>query len=82
MKRLVLIQESGIQLFTGSYETHIHSFIPFDDEEFGKQYCAELNERADLPFYLAWVEVNITSKMEHYNAERLKQEGIKPLKDS
>ncbi len=80
VKRLCIIQESGIQLFSGRYESHIHCFIPFDDLEYGKQYCAELNEKTDLPFYLSEVEVKLVGEMTEYTVDMLAKEGIEPLK--
>ena len=77
--RLAIVQESGIQLYSGRYEKHIHEFIPCDDEEFGKQYVAKLNRNTDLPFYLTKVEVKIVGKMEEYTDKRLVEEGIQPL---
>lgn len=81
VKRLVIVQESGYQCGPpgGRYEGHIHCFVPFDDEEFGKQECARLNRKTDLPYYLANVEVMIVGKMEMYDDERLRKENIEPL---
>lgn len=79
--RLCLVQETGLQCGISRYESHIHTFIPYDDEVFGKQYCAELNAKSDLPFFLCRVEVKLIGKMEKYDNERLVVEGIKPLED-
>ncbi len=79
VKRLVIIQETGLQCGIPRYESHIQEFVPFNDQEFGKQYCAELNRKTDLPFYLAEVEVRICSEMEEWTDEKLKEAGIEPL---
>ena len=77
--RLVIIQESGMQFYTGRYESYIHRFIPFNDATFGKQYCARLNRETGLPYYLASVKVKITSSMEKWTDERLVENNIPPL---
>jgi len=76
IERLVIVQESGTQLFCGRYEKLIHCFVPFDDEEFGKQYCAELNRKTDLPFYLAKVQIKLISSLEKWTDEMLQENGI------
>lgn len=80
IERLVIVQESGIQLFCGRYENHIHCFIPHNDETFGKQFCAQLNRKTDLPFYLTKVKVQIIQPFEKWTDEKLKENGIEPLK--
>jgi len=82
MERLCIVQETGMQCGISRYETHIHDFITFDDEKFGKQYCAKLNSRTDLPFYLSKVEVKLIGKMELYDNERLEKEGIEKLENT
>lgn len=80
--RFCIVQESGFQCGPpNGYESHIIEFIPYDDEEFGKQYVAKLNRKTDLPFYLVKVQVEIIGKMEQYTDERLKKEGIELLGD-
>ena len=79
MTRLCIIQESGVYFSQHRVESRIYRFVPGDDEEFGKQYCAKMNRKTDLPFYLAKVEVKLIGKVEEYTDERLIQEGIKPL---
>lgn len=71
VKRLAIVQESGIQLFGGRYENQIREFVPHNDLEFGKKYVAKLNRKTDLPFYLAWVEVNIPDGLIEVDAAEL-----------
>ena len=77
--RLCIVQESGVYFSRYRAESRIHCFVPGDDEEFGKQLCAKMNRKTDLPFYLAKVEVKLIGKMEEYTDERLTKEGIKPI---
>ena len=81
VKRLAIVQESGIQLYCGRYETHIREFVPCDDEEFGKQWVAKLNRVAELPFYLVEVEVKIVGPMQCWSDDNLIAAGISPLED-
>ena len=83
VKRLVVIQESGLFAGAPPVEMRIHSHIPFNDEEFGKQFVAKLNRKTDLPFYLTWVEIlhRPNTPMLKITDEDLKKEGIEPLKD-
>lgn len=81
IERLCIVQESGVQLgpLSGRYERHIVEFIPQDDEEFGKQWCAKRNERTDLPYYLTKVEVKVIGQMELYTHKELADQNIPPL---
>ena len=50
---LVITQASGFQLG----EPNLVKLVPHNDLEFGKERVAKLNERTDLPFYLAKVTI-------------------------
>jgi len=72
MRRLVIVQETGMQLGSPGWpETHIQEFVPWDDVEFGKKCVNKLNEKTDLPYYLMWCEV----KCEH---PKIETKGAKP----
>lgn len=79
IERLCIVQESGMQLFSGRYEPMLAKFIPFDDETFAKQYVADLNAHTDLPWYLVKVEVKIVGPLEEWTNAKLLEAGIKPL---
>ena len=79
IERFCIVQESGMQLFSGRYEPMLARFIPFDDEEFAKQYVADLNAHTDLPWYLVKVEVKIVGPLEEWTNAKLVEAGIKPL---
>lgn len=77
---LVIVQESGLFAGRPPDELRIHEIIPFQDEEYGKQYCAELNRRTDLPFYLAKAKIRVEPESQkEYTLKDLEAEGIKPL---
>lgn len=80
-RRLCIVQASGFQLRSPD-EGNIHSFVPCDDVEFGKQYVALLNRHTDLPFYLCEVDVElIRPTMKLHTDESIRAEGLEPLKD-
>jgi hypothetical protein len=75
----VIIQESGLYAGAPPAALRIHSVVPLNDEEFGKQYVAKLNRKADLPFYLTTAKVKISGPMKKWSDEDLIKEGISTL---
>ena len=77
----VIIQESGLFLGAPPAELRITEPGVYGDATFNKQYVAELNKKADLPFYLSTAKIKVDrSEMVKWTEKLLVKEGIEPLK--
>jgi hypothetical protein len=77
---LVIFQESGLFAGAPPLEMRIHCIVPFNDKNFGEQYCAKLNQKADLPFYLGKVKVKVVGEPRKITDADLLKAGLEPLK--
>lgn len=82
IERFCLFQASGCFAGAPPYEMLIDDLIPFNDEEFGKQWCAKKNRKTDLPFYLGKIKVKCTDSGKRWTDEELLKEGIQPLEEN
>ena len=78
---LVIIQDSGLYAGAAPNELSIHSTIPFNDLNFGRQWVAKLNRNADLPYRLFKAKVKIIDNGELIKDSDLTQYNLEPLKD-
>ncbi len=81
IERFCLFQDSGCFAGAPPYEMRIDDLIPFNDEEFGKQWCAKKNRKADLPYYLGKIKVKCIDSGKKWTDEELLKEGIQPLEE-
>jgi len=78
---LVIIQDSGLYAGAAPLELSISNVVPFNDLNFGRQYVAKLNRKADLPFRLFKAKVKIIDCGELIKDEDLIKYNLLPLKD-
>ena len=77
---LVIVQESGLFAGAPPLEMRITERVPWNNEEFGKQWVAKLNRRTDLPFYLAKARVKVdAASLVQYTDKMLEKEGLEPI---
>jgi hypothetical protein len=77
----VITQDSGLFAGAPPAELCIHQvFLPGQEEE-RRDRVAELNQRTDLPFYVATALVNIVGDATKITDEDLAAAGIEPLPD-
>lgn len=80
IEMFAVIQASGLYAGAPPAELRIRDLINPDEEEFAKQWCAKLNRKADLPYYLGTVKIKVINNGTKITDEDLIAEGIKPLK--
>jgi len=81
-ERLVIFQESGMFAGAPPSEMRINCFVPFDDINFGRQWCAKLNRNADLPYYLGKVKIRTANYGDKITDKDLESFGLQPLADT
>ena len=81
VERLVIFQESGLYVGAAPSEMRITDFVPFDDINFGRQWCAKLNRKANLPYYLGKVKIKTIDYGNKIMDEDLAQFNLKPLEN-
>lgn len=77
----VIVQDSGLYVGEPPAELRITQILPLNADEFNKQWCAKLNRRTDLPFYLTTAKVKVTGKMIKVTDDSNNKENIKPIED-
>lgn len=75
----VIIQESGLFAGRPPAELRIYETGIYGDDEFNKQYVAELNRKTDLPLYLATAKIKVLPGMVEWTDKMLIEHSIKPL---
>lgn len=78
-ERLVIFQESGLFVGAPPSELRIHCFVPFDEIDFGRQWCAYLNRNTDLPFYLGRVKIKTVTIGDKVTDADLPKYELEPL---
>lgn len=73
------IQESGMFAGRSPEELRISYLGSHDDDEFNKKFCAKLNRRTDLPYYLGKCLIKVLPGNIEVKDEDLEKEGLKPL---
>ena len=76
----VLVQESGLFGGRPPNELRISYVMPYDEEEFNKQYVAMLNRNTDLPYYLATARIKVISHPIEITDEMNDKNGIERIK--